>query len=128
MQCNGNTHGHVADYVDDLLCTMKDLRRFLNHLIYKYKLKGNEPLSFLLGCDFGCDPIGTHYIKLKKYTSKTLGSYECMFQGETLEKQSSPILKGDHPELDASEFVSKEDKAKYMSMISTAYACHTWKI
>ena len=36
-------------------------------------------------------------------------------------KQSSPILKGDHPELDDLEFISEEDKVKYMSMISTAF-------
>ena len=30
-----------------------------------------------------------------------------------------PILKGDHPEFDDSDFVSEEDKAKYLSMINT---------
>ena len=40
--------------------------------------------------------------------------------GETLKRQSSPLLKGDHLELDDSEFISEEDKAKYMSMIGTA--------
>ena len=48
-------------------------------------------------------------------------TYECMFPEETLMKQSSPILKGDHPELDDLEFISEEDKVKYMSMISTAF-------
>ena len=61
----------------------------------------------------------THYYQLKKYVSKMLSTYEHMFPGEPLKKQSSPIHKGDHPELDESEFISEEDKAKYMSMIST---------
>ena len=101
---------------------MKDSRSFLDHLIqvHKYKLNGAEPLSFHLGCDLGCDPNGTCYCQLKKYVSKILSTYECMFPGETLKKQASPIHKGDHPELDDSEFVSEEDKAKYMSMIGTA--------
>ena len=43
-----------------------------------------------------------------------------MFPGETLKKQSSPILTVDHPELDNLEFISEEDKAKDMSMIGTA--------
>ena len=43
-----------------------------------------------------------------------------MFTGETLKNQLSLLLKGDHPELDDSEFISEEDKAKYMSMIGTA--------
>ena len=49
-----------------------------------------------------------------------LSTFEHMFPGETLKKQSSPKLDGDHPELDDSEFVLEEDKAKYMSMIGTA--------
>ena len=40
--------------------------------------------------------------------------------GEPLKKQSIPILKGDHTELDDSELIPEEDKAKYMNMISTA--------
>ena len=43
-----------------------------------------------------------------------------MFPGEPLEKQSSPILKGDYPKSDDSEFVSEEEKAKHISMIGTA--------
>ena len=43
-----------------------------------------------------------------------------MFPGETLNKQSSPTLKGDHKDLDDFKFISEEDKAKYMLMIGTA--------
>ena len=49
-----------------------------------------------------------------------LSTYECMFQGETLKKQSNPILKRHHPELDYSEYLLEEEKAKYMSMVATA--------
>ena len=49
-----------------------------------------------------------------------LFTYECMFPEETLKKESSPIIKGHHPELDDLEIISEEDKSKYMSMISTA--------
>ena len=83
-------------------------------------LKGDEPLSFHLACDFGCDPNGTCYYQPEKYISILLSTYEHIFPGELLKKQSSTILKGDHPELDDSEFISEEDKAKYMSMIRTA--------
>ena len=72
MRCNGDTHEYVVVYVDNLLYTMKDPRGLLNHLIkvHKYKLKGDEPLSFHLGHDLGCDPDGTCYYQLKKYISK----------------------------------------------------------
>ena len=39
-----------------------------------------------------------------------LGSFKHMFPGETLKKQSSPIIKGDHPELNDSKFVSEEER------------------
>ena len=58
-------------------------------------------------------------INQKKYISKILGTFKHMFPGETLKKQSSPIIKGDHPELDDSEFVSEEEQGKYMSMVGT---------
>ena len=102
---------------------MKDPRSFLDCLIQllpKYVLKGDKPLSFHLGCDFGHDPDGTCYYQPKKYISKILSTYEHMFPGETLKKQSSPIFKEDHAELHDLEFVSEEENAKYMSMISTA--------
>ena len=74
---------------------MKDPRSFLNCFIkvHKYKLKGDEPLSFHLGCDFGHDPDGTWYFQPMYSISKMLSTYECMFPGDTLKKQSSPILK-----------------------------------
>ena len=64
-----------------------------------------------------------HYYQPKKYLCKLLSTYERMFPGEALRKQSSPILKGDNPELDHSEFISEEDKTKYMSIIDIKYNC-----
>ena len=50
MQGNGDTYEYVVVYVDNVLCTMKDSRSFFDHLIHvhKYKLKGDENLSFHL--------------------------------------------------------------------------------
>ena len=71
-----------------------------DHLIqvHKYKLKVNEPLSFFLACNFGNDSDGTCYYQPKRYTGNILGTFKHMFPGETLKKQSRPIIKGDHPE------------------------------
>ena len=90
MQCNGNTYEYVAVYGDDLLCAMKDPRSCLDCLmqVHKYKVKGDEPLSFHLGCDFGHDPNGTCYYQLKKYISRQLSTYEHMFPGETVESHT----------------------------------------
>ena len=93
MRHNGDTYEYVAVYEDDFLCTMKDPKSFLDHLIqvHKYKLKADKPLSFHLGCDLGCDSDGTCYYQPKNYIllSKMLSTYEHMFPGETLQKQSS---------------------------------------
>ena len=117
MRHNNNIYEYIGVYVDDILCIVKDPRSFLNHIIkvHKYKLKGDEPLSIHLVCDFSCNP--DMLLQVKKYMSKM---FKQMFPGETLKKQSSPILKGAYPELDESEFVSEEDKVTYISMISTA--------
>ena len=60
MRHNSDTYEYVAIYVDDLLCTMKDPKSFLDHLIkvHKYKLKGDEQLSFHLGCDLAMILMG----------------------------------------------------------------------
>ena len=65
MQCNGNTYEYVAVYVDDLRCAMKDPRSFLDHLIqlHKYKLKGDEPLSFHLAVILAVILMGCATIK-----------------------------------------------------------------
>ena len=63
---------YVAVYEVDLLSAMEDPRSFLDHLIqvYKYKLEGDEPLSFHFGCDSdcdsGCDPDGTCYYQTEE--------------------------------------------------------------
>ena len=119
---NGKVYEYIAVYVDDLLLIMKNPREYLDILVnvHKYKLKGDEPLSFNLGCDFGRDPDGTLYYKPKKYIQKMVSTYEKMFPGETLKKQSSPLPSGDHPELDETDFLDEEGIAKYMSMIGAA--------
>ena len=63
-------------------------------------LKSDETLSSHLCYDFGHDLHGKHYYQPKIYVSKMLCTYECMFPGETLKKQSNPTLKEDHEELD----------------------------
>ena len=50
---------------------------------------------------------------------KILSAFKCMFPAESLQKQSSQTIKGDHPKLDDSESVSKEEKTN-MSKIGTS--------
>jgi hypothetical protein len=115
---NGDHYEYICVYVDDLAIAMKEPEKFCELLMtkYGYKLKGVGPLSYHLGCDFGRDPDGTFYYGPHKYVQKMLETYERLFN-EKPQGVSSPLEKGDHPELDVSEEVDSEGRAIYMSMI-----------
>jgi len=53
----------------------------------------------------------------RKYIEKILGTYERMFGEAPRQNLASPIEKGDHPEMDSSEFLECNDIQKYMSLI-----------
>eukprot|EP00986_Skeletonema_menzelii_P017023 scaffold17075_cov97-Skeletonema_menzelii.AAC.1 len=50
---DGSYYKYIATYVDDLTIASKDAKAICEELEtkYKFKLKGSQPLSFLLGCD-----------------------------------------------------------------------------
>ena len=66
-----------------------------------YKLKGVGDLKYHLGCDFGRDPDRTYYYGPFKYVEKLMDADEHLL-GEKPTGYSSPLEKGDHPELDIS--------------------------
>jgi len=66
--------------------------------------------------DFTRDPDGTLCFGPKKYIKRMMESYESIY-GELPKEYSSPLEKGDHPELDDSGFLSEEEITKYQSMI-----------
>jgi hypothetical protein len=108
---------YLAIYVDDLAMAMKDPAAFCEILRtkYGYKLKGDGPLKYHLGCDFGRDPDGTFFYGPFKYVEKMMDTYERLF-GEKPKGYSSPLDKGDHPELDMSPEVDDKDRAIYLSL------------
>ena len=120
MKFNGEVWEYIAVYVDDLCIAAKNPQEICDTLTqkYKFKLKGVGSLSFHLGCNFFRDQEGTLCFGPKKYIKKILDAYKSptMFN-ESPQKCRSPLEKGDHPELDASELCSHEDTKKYQSMI-----------
>ena len=54
----------------------------------------------------------------KKYIEKTLDNYKRMF-GRLPKKASSPLEKGDHPELDTTELLKLESIQVYQSLIGS---------
>lgn len=111
---------YIAVYVDDLCIAAKDPEEIINTLKnkYKFKLKGDGPLKYHLGCDFFRDPDGTLSYAPKKYIEKILANYNLMFN-EKPKEYSSPLEKGDHPEIDTSPCLDEDGIRKYQSLIGT---------
>jgi hypothetical protein len=109
---------YVCVYVDDLMVMAKDPKAFLYKLInvHKYKLKGFGRPTHHLGGDFCSDKDGTLGWGAGTYCKKLIQEYERMF-GQKPKEYCSPLEKGDHPEVDTSEFIDLEGIKMYQSMI-----------
>jgi hypothetical protein len=114
----GSHYEYVCVYVDDLMVMSKDPDKFFEDLKSKfgYKLKGVGDPKYHLGGDFFRDNDGTLAWGAESYIKKMLVNYEQMF-GEKPKEYSSPMLKGDHPELDDSAELNAEGIKKYQSLI-----------
>jgi len=118
MRKGENAYEYIAVYVDDLCIAAINPAGIIKELKekYNYKLKGDGPLTFHLGCDFSRDPDGTLCYGPVKYIEKIIKSYEQMF-GEKPKPSSSPLVKNDHPEIDDSMELEPENIVLYQSMI-----------
>ena len=60
---------HISVYVDDLLIASKDPKSVTDVLTNKnsFKLKGTNPISYHLDCDFGHGDDGTLHFSPKKH-------------------------------------------------------------
>ena len=118
MRYKDGCYEYIAVYVDDLaICARnpKDITELLKNK-YNYKLKGEGPITFHLGCDFSRDEDGTLKYGPKRYIDKMIDSFERLF-GEKPRLDSSPLEKNDHPEIDESAFLLEEDISRYQSVI-----------
>ena len=115
---------YVAIYVDDLLISMKDPEKFCNDLKenFKFKLKGDGPISYHLGLNYIRDKDGVLRQQPIQYIEKMMNSYEQMFKSEP-KKYKTPLDKGDHPELDTSELLDQEGIKFYLTMIGQIQWC-----
>eukprot|EP00980_Cylindrotheca_fusiformis_P001081 scaffold304_cov98-Cylindrotheca_fusiformis.AAC.1 len=110
---------YIATYVDDLAIASKKPQEIIDALMnkYKFKLKGTGEISFHLGCDYFRDQDGVLCFAPKQYIEKMVTSFERMFGSKPKTNVSSPLEKGDHPEIDDSEFLEPSDIQKYQSLI-----------
>ncbi len=115
-----NHYEYIAVYVDDLAIASKCPAGIIRALTedYKFKLKGTGLIEFHLGCDFFRDEEGVSCFAPRKYIDKLIASYERMFGSKPrTNKITSPLVKGDHPEIDDSTFLEEEGIQQYQSLI-----------
>jgi hypothetical protein len=119
MRKNGNIYEYIAVYVDDLAIAAKDPKSITDTLMdkHKFKLKGTGPITYHLGCDFFRDSNGVMCSAPHKYIDKMISSYEQMFGCKPKTNVSSPLEKGDHPELDTSDLLDEKGIQQYQSLI-----------
>ena len=118
----GTVYEYVATYVDDLCIIAKEPEVLLQQLQsdpYNFDLKGSGKLNFHLGCGFERDDDGTLAMDPSRYIDKMVQSYERMFGSKPTEKVQLPLEKGDHPELDTTEFLNIRGIEQYQSLIGS---------
>jgi hypothetical protein len=115
-----NHYEYICVYVDDLIICSHKPEAIIKELEGKHKftLKGTGPIKFHLGCDYFRDPDGTLCYGPKQFITKLIGEYERMF-GEKPKRFTSPLEKGDHPELDTSEILDIRGIKQYQSLIGS---------
>ena len=125
MRESNDLYEYIAVYVDDLLIAARDPKEIVQKLekVHRFKLKGVGPLTYHLGCDYFRDTDGTLCCGPKKYIAKIIDQYEKMF-GTKPREYTSPLEKGDHPEVDISDELDEEGIKKYQTMIG----CLQWAI
>ena len=121
MRDAGTHYEYVAVYVDDLMIASHDPKAIVDSLrgVHKLKLKGVGPITYHLGNDYFRDEDGTLCVGPKAYIEKMVAEYQRLFGEKPCRKYSSPLDKGDHPELDDSPILDDEGIRKYQSLVGT---------
>ena len=111
---------YICVYVDDLVIASKDPQAIVDMLSsrYSFSFKGTGPIHYHLGCDYFKDHNGTQCYGPKRYIDKMVEDFTRMF-GEKPRPYSSPLERGDHPEVDQSAFLDLEGIKQYQSMIGS---------
>ncbi len=120
MRDKGDHYEYIAVYVDDLLLVSREPQALIDDLTtrHKFKLKGTGEIEFHLGCNFFRDKDGNLCYAPRKYIDKMMENYKRIF-GQNPKPASSPLVKGDHPELDTSALLELENMAVYQSLIGS---------
>ena len=81
------------------------------------KLKGSGHIRYHLGSDFSRDEHGVLSMLPKKYIERMTDKYVRIFGSKPKVLYSSPLERGDHPELDTTDELDVDGIKKYQSLI-----------
>jgi hypothetical protein len=125
MRESDGLYEYIAVYVDNLLIAARKPKEIISKLQeeHKFKLKGVGPLTYHLGCDYFRDNDDTLCYGPRKYIVKLMDQYESMY-GCKPKEYTSPLEKGDHPEIDTTEELDEEGIKRYQTMIG----CLQWAV
>jgi hypothetical protein len=125
MREGDGVYDYIAVYVDDLLIAARNPEEIVQTLqeIHGLKLKSVGQLTYHLGCNYFREKDGTLCYGPNKYIGKIVDQYEKMF-GSKPREYTSPLEKGDHPEVDTSEELDEEGIKKFQTMVG----CLQWAI
>ena len=120
MKRDGDHYEYVGSHVDDLIVAATDPQAFFDCLREKYelRLKGDAPLRYHLGCNFGRDPDGTLCQSAKQYVERMHDNYTRLFKSSP-RSHTTPLEPNDHPELDLSPELDEDGIARYQSLIGS---------
>ncbi len=129
MRKNGEKYKYVAVYVDDLAMALVDPKEFVCNLEtnYGFKFKGTGPISFHIGMDICREDDGTLCITSPKYIERSLLHYEKVCGKSPKTTYSSPVEKGDHPEIYNTDFLNDDGIRKLpITYWCPSMACQYW--
>ena len=113
---DGTHYEYIAVYANDLPICMQDPQAFCDTLKEIQSQKRVGPISYHLGCVYTRDEDGTLVADARKCVGKILESYEKMF-GEKPKKTRTPLVAGDHPENDPSDFCNQDQIKEYHTIV-----------
>jgi hypothetical protein len=120
---------YLATYVDDILIWIKDPIALIKSLEKTYMLKSVGIPEYHLGGNVEClggawkNQVSGLALSAKIYIQNLIPKFEGLF-GKEFEPIKTPISEGYHPKIDDSPLFTKDDSAKYRSIIG----CYIWII
>ena len=106
---------YVCTYVDDFIIASKHPEIIMKLIKEVYDIKGEGPPEYYLGNDYKVYN-GRYAVGCKKYIKESIRRIEVLSK-ITIKRQSTPLLTGDHPELDTSEFLDDDGHRHYQMLI-----------